>query len=65
MTVTATDGTVEKTLDLLPYEFARVNRVLLRASEGDVLVGPDAPDWAISEVVATQLAWQPLFSGYL
>ena len=37
-------------LDLLPYEFARMNRVLLRAAEGDLLLAPSAPDWAISEV---------------
>jgi len=41
----------DEVLDLLPYEFARVNRVLLRAVESDLLLAPDAPDWAISEVV--------------
>ena len=41
----------DEVLDLLPYEFARVNRVLLRAVESDLLLAPDAPDWAVSEVV--------------
>ena len=40
----------QQMLDLLPYEFARVNRVLLRADEGDLLLGSKAPDWAITEV---------------
>ena len=40
----------QQMLDLLPYEFARVNRVLLRADEGDLLLGSKAPDWAIAEV---------------
>jgi len=34
--------------DLLPYEFARANRVL--RDDGDLLLGPDAPDWAIAEI---------------
>ena len=38
-------------LDLLPYEFARVNRVLLRTAESDLLLTADTPDWAISEVI--------------
>ena len=37
-------------LDLLPFEFARDNRVLLSIDEGDLLLAPDAPDWAITEV---------------
>ena len=37
-------------LDLLPFEFARDNRVLLSVDEGDLLLAPDAPDWAIAEV---------------
>ena len=41
----------EDALDLLPYEFARINRVLLRTAESDLLMAPDAPDWAVSEVV--------------
>ena len=41
----------EEALDLLPYEFARVNRVLLRTAESDLLLAPGAPDWAVSEVV--------------
>ncbi len=40
----------QETLDLLPYEYARVNRVLLSVDDGDLLLGPDAPDWAIAEV---------------
>jgi general secretion pathway protein E len=40
----------QEVLDLLPYEFARVNRVLLSVDDGDLLLGPDAPDWAIAEV---------------
>jgi general secretion pathway protein E len=35
-------------LDLLPYEFARANRVL--REDGNLLLAPDAPDWAIAEV---------------
>ena len=38
----------QEALDLLPYEFARANRVL--RDDGDLLLGPDAPDWAIAEV---------------
>jgi general secretion pathway protein E len=41
----------EAALDLLPYEFARVNRVLLRTAESDLLLTSDTPDWAISEVI--------------
>ena len=40
----------QEALDLLPYEFARANRVLLSGTDGDLLLGPDAPDWAIAEV---------------
>ena len=40
----------QEALDLLPYEYARVNRVLLSVDDGDLLLGPDAPDWAIAEV---------------
>jgi len=40
----------QETLDLLPYEYARVNRVLLSVDDGGLLLGPDAPDWAIAEV---------------
>ena len=43
----------QEALDLLPYEFARVNRVLLSSADGDLLLGPDAPDWAIAEVSRT------------
>jgi general secretion pathway protein E len=38
----------QEALDLLPYDFARANRVL--RDDGDLLLGPDAPDWAIAEV---------------
>jgi general secretion pathway protein E len=38
----------EEALDLLPYEFARVNRVLLRTAESDLLLAPSAPDWAMA-----------------
>ncbi len=38
----------QEALDLLPYEFARANRVL--RDDGELLLGPDAPDWAIAEV---------------
>ena len=38
----------QEAFDLLPYEFARANRVL--RDDGDLLLGPDAPDWAIAEV---------------
>ncbi|MDG1820213.1 MAG: type II secretion system ATPase GspE [Porticoccaceae bacterium] len=40
----------QEALDLLPYEYARVNRVLVSVDDGDLLLGPDAPDWAIAEV---------------
>lgn len=40
----------QNTLELLPYEFARVNRVLLQSDKGNLLLGPDAPDWAVAEV---------------
>lgn len=43
----------QEVLDLLPYEFARVNRVLLNNADGDLLLGPDAPDWAVAEVSRT------------
>ena len=38
----------QEALDLLPYEFARANRVL--RDNGELLLGQDAPDWAIAEV---------------
>ena len=34
----------------LPFEFARANRLLLRKVEGDLILAPDAPDWAVEEV---------------
>ena len=40
----------QNTLELLPYEFARVNRVLLQSDQGNLLLAPDAPDWAVAEV---------------
>lgn len=41
---------VQQTLELLPYEFARLNRVLLQADLGNLMLAPGAPDWAIAEV---------------
>ena len=49
-------------LDLLPFEFARDNRVLLSVDEGDLLLAPDAPDWAIAEV--SRLVGSDLNSQY-
>ena len=40
----------QETLELLPYEFARLHRVLLQSDSGNLILGPNAPDWAISEV---------------
>ena len=40
----------QNTLELLPYEFARLNQVLLQSDSGNLLLGPNAPDWAIGEV---------------
>ncbi|MDG1310751.1 MAG: type II secretion system ATPase GspE [Porticoccaceae bacterium] len=40
----------QNTLELLPYEFARVNRVLLQSEQGNLLLGPNAPYWAVAEV---------------
>ncbi len=40
----------QNTLELLPYEFARSNRVLLQSDKGNLLLAPDAQDWAIAEV---------------
>jgi general secretion pathway protein E len=37
-------------LKLLPFEFARVNRVAVDSERQQLLIGPDAPLWAISEV---------------
>jgi len=35
---------------LLPFEFARSNGLLVRESEGDLVLSPDATQWAITEV---------------
>jgi general secretion pathway protein E len=35
---------------LLPFEFARSNGLLVRESEGDLVLSPDASQWAITEV---------------
>jgi len=40
----------QNTMELLPYEFARVNRLLLQSDKGNLLLAPDAPDWAVAEV---------------
>jgi len=40
----------ELMVELLPFEFARTNRLLLREVEGDLILAPGAPDWAIAEV---------------
>ncbi|MDA9007978.1 type II secretion system protein GspE, partial [Porticoccaceae bacterium] len=36
-------------LKLLPFEFARVNRVAVDNERQQLLIGPDAPLWAITE----------------
>ena len=36
-------------LKLLPFEFARVNRVAVDSERQQLLIGPDAPLWAITE----------------
>ena len=40
----------EQIIELLPFEFARTNRLLLREVEGDLILASGAPDWAIAEV---------------
>ncbi len=40
----------EQVVELLPFEFARTNRLLLREVEGDLILAPGVPDWAIAEV---------------
>ena len=35
---------------LIPFEFARSNGLLVRESEGDLVLSPDATQWAITEV---------------
>ena len=35
---------------LLPFEFARSNGLLVRESEGELVLSPDASQWAITEV---------------
>ena len=40
----------EQLLGLLPFEFARTNRLLLREVEGDLILTSSSPDWAIAEV---------------
>jgi general secretion pathway protein E len=35
---------------LLPFEFARSNGLLVRESEGDLVLSPEASQWAITEV---------------
>jgi general secretion pathway protein E len=38
------------TAKLLPFEFARSNGLLVRETEGDLVLSPSATQWAISEV---------------
>lgn len=38
---------------LLPFEFARNNGLLVRETEGDLVLSPDATQWAIAEVSRT------------
>ena len=40
-------------IKLLPFEFARSNGLLLRELEGDLVLSPEASQWAISEVIRT------------
>ena len=39
----------EQLVALLPFEFARTNRLLLREVEGDLIFTIGTPDWAIAE----------------
>jgi len=43
----------ESDIKLLPFEFARSNGLLLRELEGDLVLSPEASQWAISEVIRT------------
>ena len=38
-------------LKLLPFEFARVNRVAVDNERQQLLIGPDAPLWAMTEAI--------------
>jgi general secretion pathway protein E len=40
----------QQALKLLPFEFARVNRVIVDSEQEQLLVGPAAPLWAVTEV---------------
>jgi general secretion pathway protein E len=40
----------QQVLKLLPFEFARVNRVIVDSEQEQLLVGPAAPLWAVTEV---------------
>lgn len=40
----------QQVLKLLPFEFARVNRVIVDSEREQLLIGPEAPLWAIAEV---------------
>ena len=35
---------------MLPFEFARNNGLLVRETEGDLVLSPDVSHWAIAEV---------------
>jgi general secretion pathway protein E len=40
----------QQVLKLLPFEFARVNRVIVDSEQEKLLLGPAAPLWAVTEV---------------
>ena len=40
-------------IKLLPFEFARVNRVMVDSDKEQLLIAPGAPTWAIAEVSRT------------
>ena len=42
---------VQEISELLPFEFARANRVLLRVNESDLVVSPDANHSAVTEIL--------------
>ena len=43
----------QQELKLLPFEFARVNRVLVDSEREQLLIAPGAPTWAVAEVGRT------------
>jgi len=40
----------QQTLKLLPFEFARLNRVIVDSEQEQLVIGPAAPLWAVAEV---------------